>query len=204
MNDKYSIVLQADNGKDFIEKVNKIKKSDMPDIVLLDINMPIMDGFETAEWVKKNFSKIKVIVLGMYDDHKSIIRMIKLGACGYLLKDTTPKELYVAIDTVFEKGYFFSEVINKTLYLEFKKDSNSSYSKQIQAEGDRTTLTDREAELLKLVCTELTYREIAEKMKVSPRTIDAFRDSLFEKLNVKTRVGLAMFAVRNNLIDLNE
>lgn len=188
----HEVLFEADNGNDFIEK---LKSGKLPDIVLMDINMPEMDGFETTQWLKQNHPDVRVLALSMYDNEASIIRMLKCGAKGYILKDSEPAELRAAIDDVMNKGFYYSELVSGKLI--------NAINKIDDAGTDINTvsnLNERETEFLKYACTEMTYKEIADKMFVSPRTVDGYRDALFEKLNVKTRVGLVIFAIRNGIV----
>jgi two-component system, NarL family, invasion response regulator UvrY len=190
----HTVLFEADNGKDFIAKLNA---KQLPDIVLLDINMPEMDGYETAQWIKQNHPDIKVLALSMYDNETSIIRMLKSGARGYILKDSEPAELKAAIHALMEKGFYYSDLVSgKLMYAINKMEDESGDLKNL------VPLNDRETDFLKYACTELTYKEIADKMFVSPRTIDGYRDALFEKLHVKTRVGLVMYAIKNGIVNI--
>ncbi len=190
----HNVLFEADNGKDFI---NKLDKKNLPDLVLLDINMPEMDGYETAHWIKINHPDIKVLALSMYDNENSIIRMLKCGAKGYILKDSEPAELKAAIEAVMNKGFYYSDLVSGKLIHAINKldDDDNGLKSLIQ-------LNDRETDFLKYACTEMTYKEIADKMFVSPRTIDGYRDALFEKLHVKTRVGLVMYAIKNGIVNI--
>jgi DNA-binding NarL/FixJ family response regulator len=191
--DGYAVKLEANNGKHFIEQLNK---NNLPDMVLMDINMPEMDGFATSQWLKENHPDVKVLALSMYDNEQSIIRMLKNGARGYILKETEPREFKMALDSVVQKGYYYSEMVTgKMIHALNNLEEDSSIKPLI-------SLNDREIEFLKLACTELTYRDIAERMHLSPRTIDGYRDALFEKLNAKTRVGLVLYAIRNNIFQV--
>jgi len=190
----HTVLFEADNGKDFIEK---LKPQYLPDVILLDINMPEMDGYETAKWVKLKYPKIKILALSMYDDENSIIRMLRCGARGYILKDSEPAELKEAIESLIHKGYHHSELVSGKLIQAINGiDEEETGLKKLVA------LNEREIDFLKYTCTELTYKEIADKMFVSPRTIDGYRDALFEKLKVKTRVGLAIYAIKNGVVNL--
>lgn len=187
----HTVLFEADNGKDFIEKLSK---KELPDVVLLDINMPIMDGYETAAWLKLNFPQVNILSLSMYDNESAIIRMLNCGARGYILKDSHPKELKKAIELLMSKGFYYTDLVNDKLVQAInKKEDNNSNTRMV------SLLTEREIEFLKNICTELTYKEIAEKMQVSPRTVDGYRDALFDKTHVKTRVGLVIFAIKNGL-----
>jgi DNA-binding NarL/FixJ family response regulator len=184
----YTVLFEADNGKDFMEK---LKKGSEPAIVLLDINMPVMDGYTTAAWIKNNYPEIKVLALSMYDDEGAIIKMLKNGARGYILKDSHPSELKAAIDSLASKGFYYSEMVTGRLMRTIMDDDGKAVDE---------SLTEREIEFLKLSATELTYKEIAEKMNLSPRTIDGYRDAIFEKLNIKSRVGLVLYAIKNGIV----
>lgn len=190
----HTVLFEADNGKDFTAKLNA---ESLPDVVLLDINMPEMDGFETAQWIKTNYPEIKVLALSMYDNETSIIRMLKCGAKGYILKDSEPAELKTAIHALMGKGFYYSDLVSgKLMHAINKMDDDGDGLKSL------VPLNDRETEFLKHSCSELTYKEIADKMFVSPRTIDGYRDALFEKLHLKTRVGLVMYAIKNGIVNV--
>lgn len=190
----YNILFEADNGKDFI---SKLKPKQLPEVVLMDINMPEMDGYEACLWLKNNHPAIKVLALSMYDNENSVIRMFKAGAKGYILKDCDPGELQIALDDVVIKGFYYSEMVTgKLIHTINTLDEEDSQTKNV------IQLSEREITFLKMVCTELTYKEIAEKMFLSPRTIDGYRDDLFHKLNVKTRVGLVMYAIKHSIVNI--
>jgi two-component system, NarL family, invasion response regulator UvrY len=190
----YEVILQSDNGKDFIATIELNKQE--PDIILLDVSMPHMDGFETAKWISTNLPLAKILVLSMFDDEKSIIKMIRNGAKGYILKDSEPHELEVALNDIAHKGYHYSDLVNgKLIYAVNKLDAQTEKENQ-------SKLTNREVEFLKLSCSEMTYKEIANLMYLSVRTIEGYRDNLFIKLNLKTRVGLVLYAIKNKLVEL--
>jgi two-component system, NarL family, invasion response regulator UvrY len=188
----FTVIFQADDGKECTEKISN---GAVPELVLMDINMPEMDGYTTTQWLKENHPEVKVLALSMYDNEASIIRMLKCGAKGYILKDSEPAELKAAIDAVINKGFYYSDLVSGKLIHAINKidDGGSDVSSLVK-------LNDRETDFLKYACTEMTYKEIADKMFVSPRTIDGYRDALFEKLNVKTRVGLVMYAIKNGIV----
>ncbi len=191
----HDILFEADNGRDFIEQLEKTK---LPDIVLMDINMPVMDGYDTTKWLKKNHPDVKVIALSMYDNESSIIRMLKSGAKGYILKDSEPSQLKEALTDVMQIGFYYSDVVTgKLVHAISQIENNDTELKTL------IKLNDRERDFLKHICSDLTYKEIADIMFVSPRTIDGYRDTLFEKLHARTRVGLVMYAIRNELVDIN-
>jgi DNA-binding NarL/FixJ family response regulator len=190
--DGYEILYEAENGQDLIDRF-KIK-SNIPDIVLLDISMPVMDGFETSAWIKQNHPAIKVMVLTMQGDDDSLIKMIKAGATGYLDKNVHPLELEKALHAISEKGFYYPDwATSRVLHALANEETINERS---------IKLTDRETEFLRYSCTELTYKEIGEKMFCSSRTVESYRDALFEKLGVKTRVALALYAVKTGLYKL--
>jgi DNA-binding NarL/FixJ family response regulator len=189
--DGYVVLTEADNGKDL--KL-KIQQHLVPDIVLLDVNMPEMDGFETTKWLRKNYPHIKVLVLSMLSDEKTIIKMFRLGAKGYLLKNTDPEELKKALDSITNKNVYLSEYVSDKLVSGLNKDA--------EQDTKPVTLNEKERDFLKWTCTELAYKDIAEKMNLSPRTIDDCRQSLFNRLKVHSRVGLVMYAIRNGIVEI--
>lgn len=182
----FEVVWEAENG---LEVQGKMQIS-IPDIALMDINMKGMNGEETTRWLQSNFPTVRVLALSMYDDESAIIKMIKSGVRGYILKDTDPAELRVAMETVLSKGYYYSELVSKSLV-------NNVVGHNINS---TPVLNDREVEFLKLACSELTYKEIADEMHVAVRTVDGYRDTLFEKLGCKSRVGLVLFAVKHSIV----
>ncbi|MBS1572589.1 MAG: response regulator transcription factor [Bacteroidetes bacterium] len=188
-NKSFRVSLIGDNGEDFIEKLKNTNSP--PEIVLMDVRMPLKDGIETTQYLTDNYPDIKVIALTMEDNEESIIKMLKAGAKGYLLKDINPEVLFDALETVHKKGIFYTDNITQNL---LKIKTEEKISNELIA-----TLKTTEKEFIKLACSEMTYKEIAEKMFLSPKTIDGYRDSVFTKLDVKSRVGIVLFAVKNRL-----
>lgn len=178
------------NGKDF--QTNLINHINQPDIVLLDINMPVMDGFESAQWIQETQPHLKVLVLSMEDDEASIIKMIHKGAKGYLLKDSPPETLKLAIEEIMTNGFYHSDLVANTLAQAFHKGASTS--------GLR--LKKNEIQFIKLAATERTYKEIAALMNLSPKTIDGYRQGVFRKFNLKNRVGLVLFAIKNGIVEV--
>lgn len=183
----FNVLFEAANGLELIEK---IKSKAKPNIVLLDIKMPEMDGFTTTEWLKRHHPGIKIIILSMFHDAEKVLAMVKLGVHGYLLKDAEPDEFEEALKKVFAGEIFYPSFVTRHLIAGFNKPVKN------------TKLNNREIEFLQLAATELTYKEIADKMCVSVRTVDGYRDQLFEKLHIKSRVGLVLYALKNELIKL--
>ena len=185
----FTVINVAENGQDLIDKFEN--NCPIPDIILMDISMPIMNGFEAVSWLKENHPNIKVMALSMQGDDNSVIKMIKNGARGYLLKNTHPKDLEDALIRLNTDGFFYPEWASKIINNAITSDN----SKTIKISG-------REKEFLVYTITELSYKEIAEKMCCSPRTVETYRDQLCEKLGLKTRVGLAIFALKNGFAEL--
>jgi len=190
----YKILFDAANGQDFIKQ---LQPRHQPDILLLDIAMPEMDGYLTANWVRINYPDIKVLALSTMDSETAIIKMIKHGAKGYILKDAEPAELKQAFDDVLSKGFYYNDLISRKIIQSVNLLVDDSTGINTFAK-----LSDRELVFLKLTCSEKTYSEIAKEMFVSERTVDGYREALFKKLNVSTRVGMVMFAIKNELVKL--
>jgi two-component system invasion response regulator UvrY len=191
--DNCRVIQLAANGRDLVEKM---QQDYLPNLVILDLNMPEMDGYETAKFLRINYPSIYVMVLTMYDSEISLLRMLQAGARGFLKKDIHPGELKLAIQSVISSGYFYSHNSAGKLVNLFKKDNSSGN------QGERYGLSENELTFLKLASTDMTYKEIATLMKLSPRTVDNYRDALFIKLNVKSRVGLAIYAIKSGVVTL--
>lgn len=184
----YKVLYECENGKLLLDKFS-IKKN-IPEIVLLDISMPVMDGFTTAAWIKENHPQVMTMALTMQDDDESLIRMVKSGARGYLHKNVHPAELANALNMLVEKGFYYPDWATSRVLNTIATGND---------EKNGLHLTEREKEFLTYTCTELTYKQIGEKMFCSARTVESYRDALFEKLGVKTRVALALYAVKIGL-----
>jgi len=181
--EELEVVFEAENGE---QMQYMLAKHPLPQVILMDINMPVLDGYLATKWVKEKYPQIKVLALSMFEDDKAVIRMIKSGASGYVLKESKPRELLEAIKAINEKGSFINEMVSGKLIRKVADDESPDFSK-------------KEFEFLRFCCSELTYKEIADKMFVSPRTVDNYRESLFLKLNVKTRTGLVLYAIQNEI-----
>jgi len=190
----YSVLFEADNGKDFIRQ---LQTHSVPDIILLDVTMPEMNGFETAAWINKNASSIKILVLSMMDNDEVVISMIKEGARGYILKDSKPAIFKQALDNIRDTGFYMNELVSNKMLNYLSHDENKG--KEISAISQ---LSPRELTFLQYACSEMTYKDIATEMQVSPRTVDGYRDELLKKLNLQSRVGLVLFAIKNGLYKL--
>lgn len=189
----FRVLFEANNGRDFIEK---LKPSALPDLVLMDVSMPLMDGYETCNWLRVNHPGIKVIALSVMDDESAIIKMLKSGAKGYLLKNTRPEELRIAVESVIERGYHFNDLVSNKIINSINNSGNINKGTQ------EVRLTEREITFLRLACSETSYKEIGVEMNVSSRTVESYRDSLFEKLGLKSRVGLVLYSIKNKIFEL--
>jgi DNA-binding NarL/FixJ family response regulator len=185
----FEVLYEVEHGQALIEKFKNL--ANIPDIVLLDVFMPIMNGFETARWLKEHHPEILVLTLSMQDDDQTLIKMIKAGTRGYLLKNTHPAELEKALNTLAGNGFYYPEWATAKVFMSVADESTSRTAS--------VKLNKREIEFLEYACTEMTYKEISEKMFCSPRTVEGYRDDLFEKLSLKTRVGLVVFAIKTGI-----
>ncbi len=189
--EEFSVIASLPNGHELIKMLTDGMK---PDLILLDLNMPVLDGFETARFLFNSYPEINILILTMYDSEIALIRLLQVGVKGFLKKDTHPIELRAALNAVAEKGFYYSHDTTGKLANLFQKDPNDNSLIQ------RSMLSEKELEFLRLASTDLTYKEIAAALKITPRTIDGYRDALFDKLDVKSRVGLAIYAVKNGIV----
>jgi DNA-binding NarL/FixJ family response regulator len=185
-------VMEAENGDELLAG---LKEAD-PDVVLMDLRMPQKDGIETTKIISKQYPNIFVLVLSMYEDERFVSHLMENGANGYLLKNAEPQDIRKAIMDVYEKGYYLNNFVNRIL---IKK----AHSKQkiIPSLTNEITISDKEREVLRFICMEFTAQEIAQKMDISPRTVEAIKDRLMERFGSKNTAGLVFFAVKNNLVD---
>lgn len=190
------VVMEAANGQELLDKI--AAAATLPEVVLMDLDMPVLDGIKTTEILKKTYPQIKVLVISMHNQDQIILKMLDLGANGYLLKDAEADELIRAIETVKAKDYYFNDYINHVLLKNVKEKSN--YSKVTLQNHE--TLTSRELEILKLICAGDSSNEIAEKLFIGKRTADFHRQNLLEKLKVKNTASLIVYATKNGLVDL--
>lgn len=169
-----------------------IGSGNVPDIAIVDLNMPRMDGLNATKWLQKNFSQVKIIILSMSQDENTILRLLQAGVKGYLVKEADPEDFKNALDKVRDNDYYYPAYIADYLINRDKRSRSDTNPK----------LKQRETDFLELIATDLTYKEIAEKMNLSARTIDGYRDQMFDRFNVKSRVGLAIYAIKNKLIHI--
>ena len=187
-------VLEAENGEDLIQKVSD--NLNPPDVILMDLKMPVKDGIETTKYLNKHFPAIRIIILTMYEDERFVGHLMDSGANGYLLKSTEPSEIKKAISDVMRTGFYLNNFVNKVLIK--KNYAKQKFNPNLNNE---VVISEREKEVLTLVCMEYTASEIAQKMEISARTVEAIKDRLMERFGVKNSVGLVFYAMKNSLID---
>jgi DNA-binding NarL/FixJ family response regulator len=185
-------VAEADNGQELIDQLEATK----PDVVLMDLRMPVKDGIETTKYISRHFPHIFVIVLTMHEDERFVTHLMENGANGYLLKSTEPAEIKKAIMEVMAKGYYLNNFVNRIL---LKRSHNRA--RTMPSLTNEIEVSDKERDVLRYICMEFTSQEIGEKMNVSPRTVESIKERLMERWNLKNTAGLVFFAVKNNLID---
>ncbi|MEZ4826314.1 MAG: response regulator transcription factor [Bacteroidia bacterium] len=191
-NPDFKIVLQASNGNALIRDIPDTK----PDIILLDLNMPVMDGMEAAGIIKTEYPEIRLIALSGYDKEEFILRMIEMGINGFLNKNSEPEEVEMAIYSVMENGFYFNDHVSRVILkgLLTKKRINPTFNKDAE-------FSEKEYEILRLICEEYTNKEISDKLYMSVRTIEGYRNSLLKKTGARNTAGLVVFAYKNGIID---
>jgi DNA-binding NarL/FixJ family response regulator len=184
------LIAEADNG---MQLLNLLKHME-PDVILLDIQMPIMDGIATLPEIRKIYPHVKVIILSMHNDHSMISKLMEIGANSYLTKNTDSENIYNAIKTCYEQEFYFNELTNKALLTGLRTRRPEPVLPQ------EANLTEKETTILKMMCEEKTTKEIADLVDISPRTVEAIRDKLKTKTGAKSMAGLVMYAVKNGII----
>lgn len=187
--DNFEVYNTFENGKVFVDFLASNPELEI-DLVLLDVNMPILDGIQTMKWVGEHRPHLKVLALSLNDDEETIIKMLKNGARGYLLKDTSPEIFEEAMSAVIQSGIYYTELVSGILINRYDKIKN------------KIQLRDKEIEFVKLCCTEKTYKEIADNMNISPKTVEGYREEIFSKLELKSRVGLVLYAIKNKIYEV--
>ncbi len=185
-------VQEAENGQ---ELINGLPESN-PDVILMDLKMPVKDGIESTKYINKHFPSIRIIILTMYEDERFVGHLMDSGANGYLLKSTDPAEIKKAIADVMRTGFYLNNFVNRILIK--KNYSKQKFNPSLNSE---VVISEREKEVLTLVCMEYTAQEIAQKMEISARTVEAIKDRLMERFGVKNSVGLVFYSLKNSLID---
>jgi two-component system, NarL family, invasion response regulator UvrY len=201
--DRYELLFDVSDGRMLIEKIGE-NESMIPDIIIMDIEMPGMNGYEAVAWLKSNHPGISVLVLSVVDQEESIVRMIKLGVKGYLSKVLEPEELYAALRAIINGDYYFPHFVTNILLHNIQnEDSFSAGKKEFLLSHEKwDSLNDGQKEFVRHACTDMVYGDIADLMCVSIRTIDGYRDQVFKVFNVKNRVGLVLYALRNRIVTI--
>ncbi len=189
--ENFKVIAVASNGTEVLDAV---KAGEIPDIIILDLNMPKMDGYEVTKWISFYHPQIKILILTMYDSDIALIRLLQEGVRGFLKKDIHPDELRNALETVVEHGYYYTNSTSGKIAALFKKNKGETSSLQ------KNTLTETEIDFLKLASSDMTYKEIAMQLNLSTRVVDNYRETLFDKLGVRSRVGLAIYAIKNGIV----
>lgn len=199
---RYLVVFEAESGQDMIRKLDK---KALPDILLLDVDMPDMDGFEAVAWLRQHYPQISVLVVSMVETEAAVVRMVRMGVKGYLSKDIEVQDIHDALKAISENGRYYTDFLTGKLVESLLQESSTSGSATTgeNAKSSWKRLNENERRFLEYACSELTYEQIAEKMFLSPKTIDGYRQTLFNRFEVKNRVGLVLFAIRNGLIDIH-
>lgn len=187
--DNMQVMLQAGNGQELVEKMAGART--LPDVCIIDINMPVLNGYDTAAAISRRWPQVKILALSMYDNEQNVIKMLRSGAHSYILKDADPALLRQAIAEVMKNGIFYTDLVTGRLVHIAHENANPQHPE----------INEREHQFLQLCCTEDTYKQIAEKMHLSPRTIDGYREALFAKLNVTSRTGLVMYAIKMGIVN---
>lgn len=195
LDDDLEVIYDADNGEELIKKL----EAQVPEVILMDLKMPVMDGMEATKLIKAKYPEVKILILSMYDEEKFIIHCLELGANGYLLKNTDPDEVVKAIHTVVEKDFYFNNHISTVMLKGLNQKTRAKGKPQFD---NSVELTKREREILELICKELTTPEMAEKLFISNRTVEGHRKNLLEKTGAKNTAGLVVFALKNELVEI--
>ncbi|HET6990709.1 MAG TPA: response regulator transcription factor [Bacteroidia bacterium] len=189
--EELNVVIEASNGKELLEKL----KSKKPDVILLDVEMPLMDGIETTECIRQKYPDIKILILTLHNEEEIILHLIEKGAHGFLLKDNQIETVVDAIYAVIDNGFFFNDRVSKVMVKGLMKNN------KIKPNFNQVPLSQREIEVIRLICKEHTNKEIADKLFISPRTVDGHREKILQKTKAKNVVGIVMYAVENGLLD---
>ena len=201
--ERYELLFDVSNGKEVIEKISQ-NNNNIPDIIIIDLEMPEMNGYDLVTWLRNHYPAVKVLIVSMVDREEAIVRMLKLGVKGYLSKDIEPEDLHAALQSINNKNYYYTDFITNKLVHAIQNEEQPIEGRHrfLHNQESWDSLNDRQKEFVRYACTEMIYEEIAEKMCVSPKTIDGYRDIVFERLDVKSRVGLVLYAIKNKLVTI--
>ncbi len=180
-------LFEAGNGE---EMQRYLKEGPLPNVILLDINMPVMDGYQTAQWLRQHHPAIHILALSTFEEDMPIIKMLKSGAGGYLLKESRIGEVVNAIQSIYEQGFYLNDLVSGKMLHNLQGRSDTG--------NNAIQLSENEIRFLQLCCSEMTYKEMAVAMNLSPHTIDNYRQALFDKLEIKSRTGLVIYAIKHS------
>ena len=192
--DRFELLFDVGDGKALIENI----RFAVPDIVIMDIKMPGMNGYEAVAWLRANHPLVKILVLSTIEDEESVVRMLQLGVKGYLTKIMEPEDLHAALRTILRDEYYFTDIVTNRLIHAVQSGEHPDGS--IVSHELWNGLSERQKDFVKYACSEMIYEEIAAKMDLSPKTIDRYRDIVFERFNVRSRVGLVLYAIKHNIV----
>lgn len=191
----FELVLEASNGQEFIDKIPRR----VPDVVLLDLQMPVLDGTATADYLRDNYPAIKIVVLTMHDEDRMVLHLLEKGVSGYLLKDSDAEEVELAVRKVMDEGVYLNEFVSKAM-LRKMTNKTTVVKPPSSLYNSKVLLSEREKEVLKLICEGLSTQEISEKIFLSPRTVEGHRLRILEKTGTKNTAGMVAYAFKNNLV----
>lgn len=191
------IIFEASNGQELIKYLEN--DNEQPDIIMMDLKMPLLNGVETTKIIHENYQNIKVIALTSYNTPTFISNMIKVGACSYIVKNASPEEVVLTINEVSNKGFYYNDYVMKVIHNDIISGKQTT-----KMTLDNEVLTPREIEILQLICKQHTSSEIADILSISSRTVDGHRNNLLEKTNTKNIAGLVVYAIQNEIINLDE
>ena len=197
-NKKYNILFEAESGLDLKEKLHE---KGLPDILLMDIDMPDMNGYEAVEWLQRVHPSVNVLIISMFETEEAVLRMLRLRVKGYLSKDIEVEDMHMALESVLHNGYYYSDFASNIFSQTFTPPGTDVQVNTTRPEP-KDFLSQKERDFLQFVCSDLTYQQIADKMFLSAKTIDGYREALFQKCKVKSRVALALYAVKHGIVEL--
>ncbi|KAB7729249.1 response regulator [Rudanella paleaurantiibacter] len=191
----FDLILEAANGQELIDKIARR----MPDVVLLDLQMPVLDGTATADYLREHHPLVKIVVLTMHDEDRMVLHLLEKGVSGYLLKDSDPEEVEKAVRKVIDEGVYLNEFVSRAM---LRKMTNAAAAVKPASTlyNSKILLSEREKEVLKLICEGLSTAEISEKIFLSPRTVEGHRLRILEKTGTKNTAGMVAYAFKNNLV----
>ncbi|MCO6173920.1 response regulator transcription factor [Flavobacterium sp. NRK F10] len=194
----FKVIYEASDGSDLVNYLEN-DPIELPDLILIDLKMPLLNGVEATKRIHSKFPEIKIIALTSYETKPFVLNMIQEGASSYLVKNTSPKEVVKTINEVIAKGFYYNDMVMEIIY-----EGISSGNKKVKCSIEEDYLTSREKEVLKLICMQHNTNEIAEKLFISPRTVDGHRNNLLLKTEARNIAGLVVYAIQNKIVDVEQ